>query len=145
MCLLARISPVCLLVLALASGCGDDGGSVPISIDAQPPDAAPRETIMEDMLLAPGEITEGIMTGGAGDLAEIHLTAPMAELDWNIHGHAGGGTQVIHEEYDQMKMDYIFAPTAHADWYLLFRNSGPTDMTVKLKVDLHGGMQWRWQ
>ena len=137
---LARIFPVCLLAI----GCGD-GGTTPASIDALPPDAPPRETVMESALLAPGEFAEGIMTGGGGDLASIHLTAPVAELDWNIHGHANGGTQVIHEEYNQMTMDYVFSPTLHADWYLLIRNSGPTDMTVQVKVELHGGMQWRWQ
>ena len=140
---LACLVPVYLL--ALASGCGDDGGGVPIAVDALPPDAAPRETVMENMLLAPGEITEGIMTGGAGDVAVLHLAAPAAEMDWNIHGHAGGGTQVIHEEYDQMRMDYVFSPTAHADWYLLFRNSGPTDMNIQVKVELYGAMLWRWQ
>ena len=135
---LARIFPVCLLAI----GCG---GDLPASIDALPPDAPARETIMEGLLLEPGETTEGIMTGGAGDLASIHLTAPVAELDWNIHGHAGGGTQIISEALNQLSMDYVFSPTKQADWYLLIRNSGPTDMTVQLKVELYGGMQWRWQ
>lgn len=139
---LARTLPVLLL---LAAGCGGDGGSPPASIDAQPPDAAPREVVMENLLLEPGELTEGIMTGGAGDVASIHLGAPAAEIDWNIHGHANGGTQVVYEEYNKMSMDYVFSPTQQADWYLLIRNSGPTDMTIQLKVELHGGMQWRWE
>lgn len=138
---LARILPV----FFLAAGCGDDGGSSPVSIDAQPPDAAPRQVIMENLLLEPGELTEGIMTGGAGDLATIHMSAPAAEIDWNIHGHANGGTQVIYEEYNKMAMDYVFSPTKQADWYLLIRNSGPTDMTIQLKVELYGVMQWRWE
>jgi hypothetical protein len=139
---LARILPVCLL----AVGCGDDGGSdLPPAVDALPPDAAPREVIMENLLLEPGELTEGIMTGGAGDVASIHLSAPAPEIDWNIHGHANGGTQVIYEEYNKMTMDYVFSPTQQADWYLLIRNSGPTDMTIQIKVELHGGMLWRWE
>jgi hypothetical protein len=132
----------------VATGCSGDGGSTPdaaISIDALPPDAPPRQTIMEGVLLTPNELTEGIMTGGSGDLAVIRLAAPGGELDWNIHGHAGGGTQVIHEEYDKASVDYTFAPSAHADWYLLIRNSGPTDLTIQVKVELHGNMQWRWQ
>lgn len=137
---LARILPVCLF--AIGFGCG---GDLPASIDAQSPDAVPRETVMEGLLLEPGELTEGIMTGGAGDVASIRLTAPVAELDWNIHGHANGSTQVIAEEYNVMSLDYVFSPTAQADWYLLIRNSGPTDMTVQVKVELYGGMQWRWQ
>lgn len=133
--------PACLLA---AAGCGSapDG---PAAIDATQPDAPARETIMEGVLLVPGELAEGIMTGGPGDLAALHLTAPVAEMDWNIHGHANGGTQVIHEELDRMTMDFVFAPATRADWYLLIRNSGPTDMTIQVKVELYGGMQWRWQ
>jgi hypothetical protein len=133
----------------LAFGCGSGGTATPdapiVLIDASPPDASPRELIMEGLLLAPGEITEGIMTGGNVDLALIHLSAPAAEIDWNIHGHANGGTQLVYEEYDKSIVDFTFSPAAQADWYLLIRNSGPTDMTIQLKVGLYGTMLWRWQ
>jgi hypothetical protein len=146
---MARCSHLISLVL-LAAGCGDDGGGTgvpdaPVTTDAMPPDAAPRQTIMEGLFLTPNELTEGIMTGGVGDIAAIRLMVPGGELDWNIHGHAGGGTQIVYEEYDKTSVDYTFAPTAHADWYLLIRNSGPTDMTIQVKVELYGDMQWRWQ
>jgi hypothetical protein len=136
-----------LSMTLLAAGCdgGGSGPDAPIAIDAQPPDAAPRQTIMEGVLLVPGELAEGIMTGGSGDLAVIDLMAPAAELDWNIHGHANGGTQVIYEELNKTSVQYVFAPTAQADWWLLIRNSGPTDMTIQVKVGLHGNMQWRWE
>ncbi len=141
-----RIVHILSLAL-LAAGCGDGSSTpdAPIAIDALPPDAPPRQTIMEGVFLTPNELTEGIMTGGAGDLAVISLAAPGGELDWNIHGHAGGGTQVVFEEYDRPGVEYTFAPSATADWYLLIRNSGPTDMTIQVRVDLHGNMQWRWQ
>jgi len=100
---------------------------------------------MEGQSLQPGELVEGIMTGGPADHAVIHLEAPVAELDWNIHGHAGGSTQTVFEEYNRMTVDYVFTPSARTDWWLLLRNSGPTDMTVQLRVELHGDMQWRWQ
>jgi hypothetical protein len=138
-----------LLALAVvAAGCGDspntpDGPLGPS--DARPPDAMPRQIIMEGVLLAPNELTEGIMTGGRGDIAVIRLAVPGGELDWNIHGHAGGGTQIIHEEFDKVSAEYTFAPAAHADWYLLIRNSGPTDMTIQVRIELHGDMQWRWE
>ena len=147
-----RLANLAALVVALAaaSGCGgsDGGGGTPdasLPIDALAPDAAPRETIMENMLLVPGELAEGIMTSGPGDLAVIHLAAPSAAIDWNIHGHAGGGTQIVHEEFDQQTVDYVFAPSAAADWFLLVRNGGATDVTVQIKVELHGNTQWRWQ
>ncbi len=131
----------------LAPGCdgGDATPDAPTTIDALPPDAPPRQMIMEGVLLVPGELAEGIMTGGPGDLAVIELVAPSAELDWNIHGHAGGGTQVIYEEFNKTSVVYTFAPAAAADWWLLIRNSGPTDMTIQVKVGLYGGMQWRWE
>ena len=136
-----------LTICLVAAGCGEGGGTPDAagSIDALPPDASPRETIMENVLLVPGDLAEGIMTGGSGDLAVIDLVAPAAELDWNIHGHAGGGTQVIYEEFNKASVRYTFAPAAQADWWLLIRNSGPTDMTIQVKVALHGNMQWRWQ
>jgi hypothetical protein len=116
-----------------------------VALASGPADAAPRQTLMEGVLLAPGELAEGIMTGGSGDLAVIDLMAPAAELDWNIHGHANGGTQVVYEELNKMSVQYVFAPAAQADWWLLIRNSGPTDMTIQVKVELHGNMQWRWE
>jgi hypothetical protein len=139
-----------LLLLAVpAAGCGGGGDSTPDAaplVDAQPPDAMPRETVMEGVLLAPNEPTEGIMTGGAGDVAVIRLMVPGGELDWNIHGHANGGTQIVLSKFDQPEgAEYTFSPTAHADWYLLVRNSGPTSTTIQVKVELYGNMQWRWQ
>lgn len=138
------------LLLAVAA-CGDDGGSqlpdaapaadANLSVDAAPP----RQTIMETQSLQPSELVEGIMTGGPNDLALIHLEAPVSELDWNIHGHAGGGTQTVFEELNKMTVDYAFVPGAQTDWWLLLRNSGPTNMDVKVTVKLYGNMQWRWQ
>jgi predicted small lipoprotein YifL len=139
------------LVLLAVAACGDDGGTqlpdaapaadADLSVDAAPP----RETIMETQSLVPTELVEGIMTGGPNDLALIHLEAPISELDWNIHGHAGGGTQTVYEELNKMTVDYAFVPSAQTDWWLLLRNSGPTNMDIKVTVKLYGNMQWRWQ
>lgn len=140
---LSHLLPMTLLAL----GCdgGDAAPDAPAAIDAQAPDALPRQTIMEGVLLVPGELVEGIMTGGPGDLAVIDLMAPAAELDWNIHGHANGGTQVVYEEYNKTGARYTFVPPAQTDWWLLIRNSGPTDMTIQVKIELHGDLQWRWE
>ena len=143
------LSLTAAVAVVLAAGCGDDGGSsiadAARPIDAVPPDAPARETIMENVLLEPQELAEGIMTGGPDDLAVITLSAPVPELDWNIHGHAGGGTQVVYEELNKMNVTYTFVPTAETDWWLLVRNSGPTDMTISVKVELYGEMRWRWE
>lgn len=139
------LAPSVGLAAVVLAGCGDDGTALPT--DAAAPDSAPapREVVMETQSLAPGELAEGIMTGGVGGRAVIHLEAPVAELDWNIHGHAGGGTQTVFEQLNQRIVDYVFEPTATADWYLLLRNSGPAAMDVTVRVELYGDLQWRWQ
>lgn len=138
-----------LLLAALAlAACGGDGSS---PVDAAPPvdvpgDATPRQVVMENVPLVVNEIVEAIMVGGASDYARLQLSAGGAVLDWNIHGHANGGTQVVMEELKVTSVDYLFRPTAKADWYLLIRNKGQTDITVQLKLELFGEMTWSgWQ
>lgn len=111
-----------------------------------PPGAVPRETITENVPLEINETIEAIMVGGLGDNARLQLSVPSLALDWNIHGHAGGGTQIVSEGFKQMTVDYLFSPSADADWYLLLRNKGQTDLTVQLKLELFGDMTWSgWQ
>jgi hypothetical protein len=138
-----------LLLAIVLAGCGDDA---PTTIDAAAAadgnmiDAAPpRELISETRNLQVGELAEGIMTGGPDDLALIHLEAPVSEMDWNIHGHPDGSTVVVYEELNKMTVDYPYHPSAQGDWFLLVRNSGPTNMAVKIQVGLYGNMQWQWQ
>lgn len=133
----------------LVAACGDDGGSMPDArpVDALPPDAAPTEVIMESRGLELLESAELIMTAGPGDIAVITLSAP-EEIGWNIHGHAGGGTQIVDEGRGIKMLDrYVFAPTAAADWYLLIRNesAGGANQSVDIKVELYGDIPWRWQ
>jgi hypothetical protein len=131
------------ILLALAA-CGGGGDNAP---DAPPPEldaAAARETIMETQTLQPGELVEGIMTGGTLDAAQIHLVAPM-KLDWNIHSHATGSTVTVYEEYDKVMVDYNFVPTTNGEWYLLVKNSGNVTAEIQVRVGLFGTMAWRWQ
>lgn len=133
-----------VLACAALAACGDSANpavDADLTIDAGPP----RETVMETQRLEATELVEGIMHGGPNDRAVIHLEAPTASLDWNIHGHANGGTQNVHEDLKQMVVDYIYVPSATADWWLLLRNSGLTNMDVKVTVELYGEMTWRWQ
>jgi len=143
--MLARI----LLILSLLSfgACGDDtggGGPDANTIDAATPDAMPRQVIEATRPLEVGALVEGTMTGGMGDVAVITLSAPTADIGWNIHGHANGGTQIIYEEHDKMTVAYTFAPATHAEWYLLVRNEGTANMEVMVKVELFGNMVWTW-
>lgn len=129
------------LALLMFAACGDDGAVLP---DASAPDAMAREVITATKALQVGELVEGTMTGGAGDIAVITLTAPTATMGWNIHGHANGATQVIFEEHQMMNVTYTFSPSTVAEWYLLVRNEGQVNMEVMVKVELFGGMAWAW-
>ena len=134
-----------LAALAALGGCGDDPAML---LDASPvvTDAAPRQVVSADRTLLVGEIAEGILAGGAGDRAVIRVTAPLAKLDWNLHGHASGGTQTVVEELAVAAVEYAFVPTAQADWYLLLRNRDAASMAVTVDIELFGNMQWSgWQ
>jgi hypothetical protein len=129
-----------LLGLAACGG-GDNAPDAPQpELDA----AAARETIAEIQTLQPGELVEGIMTGGSRDAAQIHLVAPM-KLDWNIHSHATGSAVTVYEEYDKATVDYNFVPSTNGDWYLLIKNSGNVTAGIEVRVGLFGAMAWRWQ
>jgi len=142
------IRTVSLLVLLGMAACGDDGGTGAVDADTTidvGPDAAPREVVMETRPLQPGEIIEGIMTSGPGDAARIVLHGQFPTVSFNIHGHANGGTQIAHEEFNQMDVSYVFEPTSQAKWYLLVRNDGTVAMDVEVRVEIHGDMTWEWE
>lgn len=128
-----------LLILSLAA-CS--GGSGALAVDAAAVDATPRETVVDVKLLQAGELGEATLTGGASDRAVVHLTAPNMLLDWDIHGHSGGGTQTLHEEFGIMSADYSFIPPSSADWFLLIRNDDAVKMSVDVKIELYGAMTW---
>jgi hypothetical protein len=145
--------PAATLAAALAAAlaaCGSEAPrqpDAPLPADANPAiDAAPaREIVMATQPLDTDDLVEGIMTGGPSDTALIHLEAPTATLDWNIHGHSGGGTQTVLEEVGKMTVDYVFTPSSTNDWFLLLRNGGQTNMEVQVTIRLYGNMTWRWQ
>ena len=115
-------------------------GDANLTIDAAPA----RETISELQNLQPGELVEGIMTGGPADAALIHLSAPML-LDWNIHSHASGHAVTVTEEYGKVTVDYSFVPPADGDWYLLVKNKGNVTADIQVTFGLYGNMTWVWQ
>ncbi|MEZ4403062.1 MAG: hypothetical protein R3B06_23770 [Kofleriaceae bacterium] len=134
------------LALALATTACGDGGTTP-ALDAgadagDPLDAAPRQVVDDTRTLGAGEIIEATMTGGPGDRVVMHLTASAPDLDWNIHGHAGSGTQTVAEAFKQSVVDYAFLPSAQADWFLLLRNSGTAPIDVTIHVELYGAITW---
>ena len=134
------------LFLVPLAACGDDLSVAPDAGTGVPAGAVLRETITESVPLVVNEIVEAILVGGEGDYAHIKMSAAGAPIDWNLHGHANGETQVVFEELRVPAVDYVFAPAAQADWYLLLRNKGQTDITVQLEIDLYEAITWSgWQ
>jgi len=137
-----RAAWLCLVLAA----CGDsDGADAPVDTDPAMDAAPPRETLVETQPLEAGELVEGIMHGGPSDYAIIRLTGPTPSIDWNLHGHQNGGTQMLHEELGKMTVEYRFVPASEGDWYLLLRNGGSTNMDVEVRVEMYGALSWRWQ
>lgn len=140
-----------LIILALTTvlaACGADAGTP----DATPadtsvsPDAAPRAQVSDTRTLQPGQLAEGTWNAGPADRVVIRLAAPTADMDWNIHGHANGGTQTVAEDYKQTSATYEFVPSAQAEWWLLLRNSGTAPLTITVSMDLYGDAAWNgWQ
>lgn len=142
--------PIRAFTFAIAAVLAACGGGSDTPIDAPPfdvsSDAVPRQVVTENVPIEVNETIEAILVGGRGDYARLRMSVPGPSLDWNLHGHAGGGTQVVHEELKAMTVDYLFVPNDMADWYLLLRNKGQTDMTVQLTIELYGAMTWSgWQ
>ena len=134
------------VVLLVACGGGKDPVTPDPDSSLTPPDGAlpdlppPRETKMSTVPMEVGELIEAEMQGGPADRAIIKLTAPAAVLDWDIHSHPNGTTVRVVSQSDVMTVEYDFVPTEQADWFLLMRNGGPTNMDVQVVVDLYGAM-----
>lgn len=120
-------------VACAAAACSEDAAPVP---------EVPREVVTDTRELLVGDLVETIFTGGPGDAVVLAIDAPVAKLDWNIHGHADGATVTAVEGFGVMTVRYRFAPTADAEWYLLLRNRDAAPMTVQVTFELHGDMQW---
>lgn len=134
------------LALALAACGGSDPAPLEPDADLTPPDGPlpdlppPRETKTSTLPMEVGELIEAQLTGGPADRAVIRLSAPTAVLDWDIHSHPNGSTVHVVTQSDVMMVEYDFVPTEQADWFLLLRNGGPTNMDVSVTVDLYGAM-----
>lgn len=127
------------------TGCHSDDDVVDVDAAPGTPDAAP-EVVAQTLTLVPGQILEGIYTAGVGDTMQVAVTAQAAAtFDWNIHGHANGGTQVVDEGFAVASVDYAFEPTAAAEWFLLLRNSGDADITLDITLTYVGGTWSDWE
>jgi hypothetical protein len=125
------------MAVFLLAGCNDDSGS-----NSDAATGTPREVVDDPRTLLVGEIVEGTFHGGPSDSVKITLSVPVAKLDWNLHGHAGGGHDMVHEELAVMQSSYTFVPTATADWNLTIRNKDSAPLPVQVHLELFGAMTW---
>ena len=101
---------------------------------------------MESKSLVASEIVEATLTGGPGDRAVLTMSAQQPQLDWNLHGHANGSTQVVKEELGVMTTVFVFTPIAQADWFLLLRNASTNPLVIDVKIELYGDITWNgWE
>ncbi len=125
-----------VVLSSLLFACSSDANSPSL-----PGDASARQVVSSDEMLLVGGVTEGTLTGSAGDAVRIVLAAPTANLAWNLHSHVDG-TQTIKSEENVIGDDYTFIPEIAADWFLTLRNEGPGPLTVHVELSLYANMAW---
>jgi hypothetical protein len=135
----ASVRPSLFIAFLILGACGGDDATMDATDDAA---GGPRETVTETKTLIGSEIIEGTIEGGPTDRAMLRITANSANLDWNIHGHAGGSSTVV-EGLQVMTVEHEFVPPADEHWSVLLRNHSAVDsLEVTLEVDLYGDMVW---
>ena len=127
---------ICLILLLVAA-CG---GGTPQAPDAEPgaPDAGPASTETRQLSLSSGQFVEAEFVAGPGDRVHVLMTAPTADIAWNIHTHDGSTVRTIIEEDNLMMVDYWFDADTQTDWWLMPGNSGPATLTVDVTMDFYG-------
>ncbi len=128
---------ICLILLVLAA-CGDGTAQVPPDAEPGTPDAGPTSTETRQLQLTSGQFVEAEFVAGPGDRVHIVMTAPTADLAWNIHTHEGSTVRNVIEEDNVMMVDYWFDPDAQTDWWLMPGNSGTGTLTVDVTIDFYG-------
>ena len=130
------MSRICLILLGLAA-CGGNTAQVP---DAEPgaPDAGPTATETRQLQLNAGQFVEAEFVAGPGDRVHVIMTAPSAEIAWNIHTHVGSTVTTVIEEDNVMSVDYWFEADMQTDWWLMPGNSGDGTLTVDVTMDFYG-------
>jgi hypothetical protein len=133
------------LISVAALGCGSDANSGVDAalVDAAVVDAAPTRTIAETKTLTAQGSLEGTFTAKKTDRIVVTLTSP-GPIDWNIHGHANGSTQIVKGERDVATVSYQFTPPADGEWFVIMANKGATSVDVQVRFDVYGSATLVW-
>jgi hypothetical protein len=133
------------LLTAAAWGCGSDANSGvdAVPVDAAIIDAAPKRSIAETKTLAAQGSLEGTFTAKTTDRIVVTLTST-GPIDWNIHGHANGATQIVKGERDVATVSYSFTPPADGEWFVIMANKAATPVDVQVRFDVYGSATLVW-
>lgn len=133
------------LISTVAMSCGSDAKSAvdALPVDASLLDSAPTRSIVETKTLAAQDALEGTFTAKTTDRIVVTL-ASTGPLDWNIHGHANGATQIVKGERDVATVRYSFAPSADGEWFLIMANKAATSVEVQVRLDVYGSATLVW-
>jgi hypothetical protein len=132
-----------ILALGIALGACGSGAATP---DASTVDAVPRQVLAVAQPLPQGNEIEGSWTAGPHDSIGLSIMTSEGTIDFDIHGHANGGTQEITSAFGQALITYDFVPTQQAQWYLLLRNDTSDTITLNIDMNLFGAATWNgWQ
>lgn len=126
-----RNSMIALFFVMVVTGCGaeQDGFS------------SPREVLDDSRTLQLGDILEGEWQAGPGDriFVSIDGTRPFG---WNIHGHGGGETITIVEDFEQTHVEHEFEPPEGGTWNLLIANRGGEALDITVHMELYNAAEW---
>lgn len=133
------------LISAAAMSCGSDAKNAvdAVPVDAALIDAAPTRSIVETKTLAAQGALEGTFTAKTTDRIVVTLTST-GPIDWNIHGHANGSTQIVKGERDVVTVSYSFTPAADGEWFVIMANKGATPVDVQVRFDVYGSATLVW-
>ncbi len=140
-------SLLCISLISVAAfGCSSDANSGVDAalIDAAKVDAAPTRIIAETKTLAAQGSLEGTFTAKKTDRIVVTLTST-GPIDWNIHGHANGSTQIVKGERDVASVSYQFTPPADGEWFVIMANKGATSVEVQVRFDVFGSATLVWE
>lgn len=142
-----RASRALVLACFVVAACGDDGDGHDHDHDdpaGDMADAAPDTAdatmsgVIESRTLtfAPGKFIEVQFRTSQGDRTLLRVTAPDL-VTWNVHGHAGGGTETFDEgEENPVDAEFI-APSTDSFWFLI-GNATSAEFEADIEIEFFG-------
>lgn len=115
-------------------GCGEDAAP---TVDSPPSD----QTIQRTHSLANGAYLEGELDAPANTTIMASFSTDGEAVDWNVHTHAGGSTQVLlngtHSSHS-----FSFTTGEAGAYWIEWDNSTDTTISLDITITLPNGATW---